>query len=207
MANWFETSIIGIDLKRIKKDKNGVVGYVLKYMFKQFKDDNVFYVENEKKEKIYFIKKDAIVRNDIPRMISRSRNTKTKKFKPFLKVEKEEKTEKKEIKEITRIERELQKRHYGEFKEYLKNFKTTREKLLEYEIDQASKRNEVLEKLRDFLEGRYYSIKDILRCLDFCKFDDIIQERFYTEYQQALYKFIRLLDEIERQEEIEIIDF
>jgi hypothetical protein len=66
-----------------------------------------------------------------------------------------------------------------------------------------------LEKLKDFLEGRYYSIRDIMQILEDFRNDEIIQERFYTEYQQALYKFLRLSDELEkeRREEIEIIDF
>jgi hypothetical protein len=87
MAEWFDTELQGIDLKRLKKskDKNRTKRYVLKYMFKQFNNDNMFYVENEKKEKIYFIRKDAIIRNDIPRLISRSRNTKIKRFKPNFK--------------------------------------------------------------------------------------------------------------------------
>jgi hypothetical protein len=179
-------------------------------MFKQFNDNNLVYVETEKKEKIYILKKEALIRNDIPRMISKSRNVKTKRFKPSFKFKREKNTEKKKkAREITRIQRELKKRHYQEFKNYLKEFKTARDKKLEFEIEKAVKRTEKLEKLKDFLDGRYYSIRDIMQILDDFRDDEIIQERFYTEYQQALYKFNRLLDELEkeRQKEIEIIDF
>jgi hypothetical protein len=208
-AKWFEAETIGIDIKRIKKNKDNVVGYILKYMFKQFNNNNLFYVENERKEKIYVLRTSALIRNDIKRMISHSRNVKTEKIKPFF-TYKEEKNEekKKETTEIIRIERQLQKKHYKEFKEYLKDFKTIKEKRLEFEIIQAEKRTEKLEKLRDFLDGKYFSIRDILQILDDFKTDKIIQERFYTEYQQALIKILKLLDELEEErQEIEIIDF
>jgi hypothetical protein len=210
MSEWFDTSPIGIDLKRIKKNgKNKVIGYVLKYMNKQFNSNNMFYIEKEKKEKIYLIKKDALIRNDIPRMISRSRNIKVKRFKPFFIYKEEENTEKKEIKEINRVELAISQKKYEDFKKTLEKFKTIKEKKLEFEIKQAEERTEKLEKIKDFLDGRYYSIRDIMQILDDFRNDKIIQERFYIEYQQALYKFLRLLDEIgeERQEEIEIIDF
>jgi hypothetical protein len=208
-AKWFDTEPQGVDIKRIKGNKKDVVNYILKYMYKQFNNNNMFYIETEKKEKIFALRTSALIRNDIKRMISHSRNVKTERIKPFFKY-KEEKNEKneKETMEITRIERELQKRHYKEFKNYLKDFKTIREKRLEFEIEKAEKRTERLEKLKEFIEGRYYSIRDILQILDDFKDDKIIQERFYTEYQQALYKFNRLLDELEEErEEIEIIDF
>jgi len=208
ISNWFETETQGIDLKRIKKNKKNVVRYVLKYMNKQFNNDNMFYVENEKKEIIYFIKKEALIRNDIPRMISRSRNIKVKRFKPFFTIQQKENTEKKEIKEINRIELEISQKNYKDFKEILENFRTTKEKRLEFEITQAEKRTEIIEKLKLFLDDRYFSINDILRCLDFCKLDKIIQERYKELYYLASHKINRLLEELEeQQEEIEIIDF
>jgi hypothetical protein len=212
MAVWFETESQGIDLKRLKKskDKNRAKRYVLKYMFKQFNNDNVFYVENEKKEKIYFIRKDAIIKNDIPRLISKSRNVKTERFKPNFKFKREKNKEKqKEKKEATRTERELIKRHYGEFKEILKDFRTTKEKILEFEIEKAEKRTEKLEKLKDFLKDKYYSIRDILHILDDFKDDEIIQERYKELYLNTIFKFNRLLDDLEeeRQEEIETVNF
>jgi hypothetical protein len=207
-VKWFETEPQGIDLKRLSKNKRNAKRYVLKYIFKQFNNDNVFYVVNRKKEKIYFIKKDAIIRNDIPRMISRSRNIKTKRFKPFFTIQKEQVEKKeKEIKEINRFELEISQKNYEDFKEILKDFRTTREKLIEYEIEQAEKRTEILEKLKLFLDDRYFSINDILRCLDFCKLDKITQQRYNELYLNALYKLNRLLDKLEKTEEIEIIDF
>jgi hypothetical protein len=209
-VKWFDAEPQGIDIKRIKGNKINVVNYILKYMFKQFNNNNAFYVETEKKERINAIRIDALIRNDIPRMTSKSRNVKTERFKPhfeFKEIKNKENNTEKVKKEVRRIEREITKKHYGEFKEYLKDFKTTREKILGFEIEKASKRTEKLNKLRDFLDGKYYSIRDILQILDDFKDDKIIQERFYTEYKQAVYKFMRLLDEIERQEEIEIIDF
>jgi hypothetical protein len=211
LANWFDTEIQGIDLKRLKKtgDKNRAKRYILKYMYKQFNNDNLFYVENEKKEKIYLLRIDAIIRNDIPRMASRSRNVKTEKFKPHFKFKREKKNaeKKQEAREITRTERELTKRHYKEFKNYLKDFKTINEKKLEFEIKQAEKRTEILEKLQLFLDDGYFSINDILRCLDFCKADKIIQERYKEIYLNAVYKFNRLLDNLEKQGKIKITDF
>jgi len=206
-SKWFETEINGIDLKRLLKSKGrNAKRYVLKYMFKQYKNDNVFYVENEKKEKIYFINKSSIIRNDIPRIISRSRNVKTKKFKPFFTIEKIElESKEKEIREINRFELEILQKNYEDFKDILKDFKTKKEKKLMLEIQEAEKRTKKLERLREFLNGKYYSIRDILKILDNLKDDEIIQERFYTEYQQALIKFLKLLDELEEQEEI--VDF
>jgi hypothetical protein len=212
MAAWFDTEIQGIDLKRLKGSKDKAKQYVLKYMYKQFNNDNLFYVENEKKEKIYLLRIDALIRNDIPRMTSKSRNVKTEKFKPNFKIKKEKSKEKqKETREIIRLERELTKRHYKEFKDYLKDFKTIKEKKLEFEIKQAEKRTEILEKLQLFtdkelkqlLNDKYFSIKDISRCLDYCRIDKIIRERFNTLYLNALHKFNKLLDALEK----EIIDF
>jgi hypothetical protein len=208
-AKWFEAENIGIDIKRIKKNKDNVVGYILKYMYKQFNNDNLFIIETKKKEKIFALKTSALIRNDIKRMTSHSRNVKTERFKTFFtfREEKNEKNEK-ETTEIIRMERELQKKHYEEFREYLKDFKTTKEKKTELEIKKAEERTERLEKLRDFLDGKYYSIRDILKILDNFRTDKIVQERFYTEYQQALIKFLKLLDELgEERQEIEIIDF
>jgi len=209
LSKWFDTTEQGIDLKRLLKSKGrNVKRYVLKYMFKQYKNDNVFYVENEKKEKIYLINKNSIIRNDIPRIISRSRNVKTKRFKPFFAIEKIElESKEKEIREINRFELEILQKNYEDFKEILKDFKTTKEKKLKLEIEKAEKRTEKLGRLKEFLNGQYYSIRDILKILDDFKDDEIIQERFYTEYQQALIKFLKLLDELEEQEEIEVIDF
>jgi hypothetical protein len=213
LANWFNTEIQGIDLKRLKGSKDRAKRYVLKYMYKQFNNDNLFYnlfyVENEKKEKIYLLRKNALIRNDVPRMISKSRNVKlTRHYKTHFKFKKEKREngkEKQEKREITRITRELTKRDYKEFKELLKDFRTTKEKRLELEIKQAEKRTEILEKLQLFLnnDNDYFNIQDISRCFDYCRIDKIIQERFNTLYLNALYKFSRLLDSLE----IEIVDF
>lgn len=64
-----------------------------------------------------------------------------------------------------------------------------------------------MEKLQLFLDDGYFSIKDILRCLDFCKADKIIQERYKEMYLNAVYKFNRLLDNLEKQGKTEIINF
>jgi hypothetical protein len=155
LANWFDTEMQGIDLKQLKKpeDKNKAKRYVLKHMYKRFYE-NLFYVENEKKEKIYLLRKNALIKNDIPRMVSKSRNVKTEKYKPNFKIERKKNIEqKKKKREITRIKRELTKRDYKEFKRYLKNFKTIKEKILELEI----------KKIKQLKILDYFSIKDILR--------------------------------------------
>jgi hypothetical protein len=155
LANWFNTEMQGIDLKQLKKpeDKNKAKRYVLKHMYKRFYE-NLFYVENEKKEKIYLLRKNALIKNDIPRMVSKSRNVKTEKYKPNFKIERKKNIEqKKKKREITRIKRELTKRDYKEFKRYLKNFKTIKEKILELEI----------KKIKQLKILDYFSIKDILR--------------------------------------------
>jgi hypothetical protein len=155
LANWFDTEMQGIDLKQLKKseDKNKAKRYVLKHMYKRFYE-NLFYVENEKKEKIYLLRKIALIKNDIPRMVSKSRNVKTEKYKPNFKIERKKNIEqKKKKREITRIKRELTKRDYKEFKRYLKNFKTIKEKILELEI----------KKIKQLKILDYFSIKDILR--------------------------------------------
>jgi hypothetical protein len=209
MSKWFETELQGIDLKRIKKG-NGVKRYVLKYMFKQFTNDNVFYIENEKQDKIYLIKKEALIRNDIPRMISKSRNVKVKKFKPFFTIQEEDIKQGEEIKgkEITRFEMGINKKDHNKFKEILKQFKTKREKNMERIINEAEKRSKVIQKMQWYIEDRYFSIDDIQKCIDYARNDRIIQERYRELYYQTVIKFNKDLEEIDRiLEEDEEIDF
>jgi hypothetical protein len=87
IASWFETEFNGIELDRIRNDKKGngnsaVRGYILKYMFKQFRLDNLVCVNKSEQEKVFVLKTSAFVMNFIPRVISYSRGTQVKKFRP-----------------------------------------------------------------------------------------------------------------------------
>jgi len=215
IADWFETEKQGIDLKRLKtgNDRNRARRYVLKYMFKQFRNNNLFYVENEKNEKIYFIRKDAIIRNDIPRMTSKSRNIKAKRFKPFFTITDEQQGEElKSNREITRFKRDIIKKEIDKFKSILEQFKTKNQKRLEREIEEAEKRTEVIEKMTLFLENKYHSINGILKCLDYSSKDKIIQDRYKELYYLTQLKFNKELEELERllygnDDEDDYIDF
>ncbi len=199
IAKWFETEPQGIDLKRLKKGNNkGVKRYILKYMFKQFNNNNLFYIENNKNEQIYLIRKEAIIRNDIPRMISRSRNVKTKRFKPLFSIQETEATkEHKTDREITRLEMPINQREANKFNEILKQFKTRKEKEKEREYKEAEKRTEILEKLNLYLEGKYFSIKEILKAIEYSRDDELIQKYYSTIYYKAVIKFNKDLEELE----------
>jgi hypothetical protein len=121
-AKWFDTTKQGIDLKYLKKNKENAKKYVIKYLMKQFTIDNMFYVMNEYGEIFNFIKTSAIIRNDIKRMTSRSRNVKVKKFKPLIKFEKIENKNKEEIKHFDLVEIEIMQKNYEEFKEIIAEF-------------------------------------------------------------------------------------
>jgi hypothetical protein len=83
LSGWFNTAKQGIDLKRLKHSKgsDSAKRYVLKYLFKQFQNDNLFYITNNNNEKIYFVNKKALVINDLSRLISRSRNVNIGRYK------------------------------------------------------------------------------------------------------------------------------
>jgi hypothetical protein len=88
LASWFETEPNGIQLDRISPRRNvkgsgSVKSYILKYMFKQFKEDNLFAVDRPDGSTVYVLKTSAFVLNMLPRIISYSRGTITKRFKPF----------------------------------------------------------------------------------------------------------------------------
>ncbi|MBX0312518.1 MAG: hypothetical protein JHC31_12230 [Sulfurihydrogenibium sp.] len=121
-AKWFDTAENGIDIKYLKKGKETAKRYVVKYLMKQFTNDNLFYVMNEYGEIYHFIKTSAIIRNDIKRMTSRSRNVKVKKYKPLIKFEKIENKNKEEIKHFDLVELEIMQKNYEEFKEIIAEF-------------------------------------------------------------------------------------
>jgi hypothetical protein len=126
-AKWFDTEEIGVDIKYLKKGKGTAKRYVVKYLTKQFTNDNMFYVMNEHGEVYHFLKTSALVRNDIKRMTSRSRNVKVKKFKPLIKFEKIENKNKEEIKHFDLVEIEIMQKDYEEFKEIIAEFERLKE--------------------------------------------------------------------------------
>ena len=198
LARMFETSVIGIDLKRLKGNKDEAKRYVTKYLIKQYAENNMFYVE-KLGEKIYFIRKDAFIRNDIPRITSKSRNVTTKRMKkdgfsinstPVQKIAKEGK-------ETIRIKREITRKDANKFKNILAQFKTRKQKEREREIEKDIKRVWATDILQDYIDGRYWSIKNVMKAINFARDDEWIQKKYYTLYQKALIKFNKDLEELE----------
>jgi hypothetical protein len=118
-ASWFETEQHGVDIKYLKRGKENAKKYVIKYLTKQFTNENLFFVINEHGEVFNFIKKNAIIRNDIKRMTSRSRNVKVKKYKPLIKFEKLENRNNEKISHFDLIELEITQKNYEEFKDLI----------------------------------------------------------------------------------------
>jgi hypothetical protein len=127
LSSWFDTTKQGIDLKRLKRSKGSAKRYVLKYMFKQFTNDNLFYVTNKNNEKIYFLNIKALVINDLSRLISRSRNVNVGRYKQRV-INKVENKENIEIKQFDLVSDEIAERQYNEFSQYLTNFITISER-------------------------------------------------------------------------------
>lgn len=121
-ATWFETAENGVDIKFLKKGKRYAQRYVTKYLNKQFTNDNMFYVINEYGEIFNFIKLSALIRNDIKRMTSRSRNIKVKKYKPLVHFEKVKNESKEKIAEFRIVKLEIIQKNYKEFKEIIAKF-------------------------------------------------------------------------------------
>jgi hypothetical protein len=126
-ATWFETAENGVDIKFLKKGRRYARRYVTKYLNKQFTNDNMFYVMNEYGEIFNFIKLSALIRNDIKRMTSRSRNVKVKKYKPLVHFEKVKNENKEKIAEFKIVELEITQKNYEEFKNIIADFEKLRE--------------------------------------------------------------------------------
>jgi len=124
LSTWFDTTRQGIDLKRLKHSKgsNTAKRYVLKYLFKQFYNDNLFYV-TKNNEKIYFVNIKALVINDLARLVSRSRNVNVGRYKQRI-INKVENKENIEIKQFDLVSDEITEKNYNEFSKYLIDFKT-----------------------------------------------------------------------------------
>jgi hypothetical protein len=129
LSSWFDTTKQGIDLKRLKRSKGSgsAKRYVLKYLFKQFQNDNLFYVTNKNNEKIYFINIKAFVINDFSRLISRSRNVNVGRYKKRF-INKVENKENIEIKQFDLVSDEIIEKQYNEFSQYLTSFITISER-------------------------------------------------------------------------------
>jgi hypothetical protein len=126
-AKWFDTAENGVDIKYLKKGKGTAKRYVIKYLNKQFTNDNMFYVMNEYGEIFNFIKLSALIRNDIKRMTSRSRNVKVKKYKPLVHFEKVKNESKEKIEEFRIVELEIIQKNYKEFKDIVADFEKLKE--------------------------------------------------------------------------------
>jgi hypothetical protein len=126
-AKWFDTTKQGIDIKFLKKNKGTAKRYVIKYLMKQYTNDNLFYVMNEHGEIFNFIKTSALIRNDIKRMTSRSRNVEVEKFKPLIHFEKIENKDKEEINHFELVELEITQKNYEDFKEIIAEFERLKE--------------------------------------------------------------------------------
>jgi len=103
----------------------------------------------------------------------------------------------------------IEKKDYNKFKEILKDFKTKREKNIERMIEEAEKRTEVINKMQWYIDGIYYSLDDIEKCINYAMNDKLIQERYKELLAKTISKFNKDLEEIDRilEEEDEEIDF
>lgn len=129
LSGWFDTAKQGVDLKRLKlsKGSDSAKRYVLKYLFKQFKGDNFFYVTNKNNEKIYFISIKALVINDLSRLISRSRNVNVGRYKQRF-INKVENKENIEIRQFDLVSDGIIEKQYNEFSHYLMDFRMISER-------------------------------------------------------------------------------
>jgi hypothetical protein len=126
-AKWFDTAENGVDIKFLRKGRRYAKRYVTKYLNKQFTNDNMFYVMNQHGEIFNFIKLSALIRNDIKRMTSRSRNVNIKKYKPLVYFEKIKNENKEKIAEFRIVELEIMQKNYEEFKDIVADFEKLRE--------------------------------------------------------------------------------
>jgi hypothetical protein len=208
IASWFETEKNGVELDRIRKNKNGfynIKSYILKYMNKQFLPDNLFYVENENKEKIYLLKTSAFITNFISRLISYSRNVKRKKFRPFSNFYIEEFNDEflNLSREIDLIQVNIEKKDYQEYKLIVDRFIPISKKLFNNYVDNQIRIGQAIYLLNEFLNDRYFSIKNIRKSLDVLKFN----EDYKVLYINANNKFIQLLEELEDDLNNDYVDF
>jgi len=203
LANWFKTELNGIELDRITKSKKhkgsgSVKSYILKYMNKQFQNDNLFYVENEKKEKIYFLKTSAFLLNFIPRIISRSRNVSVKRYKPFYSCSVVPSSSSYGYKDVSLLDFDIEKKEYTEYKSILDDigFTTMQKKRLNYDIEIQKKNGYAAYLLQEYLEDRYFSIEKIEKALDWLRFNDDYMALWY----RANKKFSEFLTELYKSE-------
>jgi hypothetical protein len=208
IASWFETEKNGVELDRIRKNNNGsynVKSYILKYMNKQFQSDNLFYVENEKQEKIYLLKTSAFITNFVSRLISYSRNIKKKKFKPFSEFSLEEFKDKtfNISRDVDLIQVDIDKKDYQDYKLIVDRFIPMSKKAFKSYVDNQIKIGQAVYVLFEFLEGRYFSIENVLKSLDCIKFS----QDYQTLYVNASRKINDILKELEENLSDDYVDF
>jgi hypothetical protein len=199
IASWFETEFNGIELDRImKNDKKGsssVKSYILKYMHKQFKADNLVYVDKSEQERVYLLKTSAFVLNFIPRIISYSRGTVVKKYRPFSEYHSESiKPVERVYRECMLIESEIERVNYEDYKLIVDRFITVyekkgniREKLLRIDKSVAI--------LKSYLEDNLLlatRLNDIIRAIDYLRDND----KYYTLSQLATLKLNSDLNDV-----------
>jgi len=216
LAKMFNTTPNGVDLKRIKDKK--AISYVAKYLTKGGRraEPNMFYVMKNGIDKVFFIKKEAFIKNDIPRLTSNSRNVNTVRLRRenfsykveprheeeiilvnegHVKVVKRKKREGKEAERIQR--RDLIRLDENRFRKVLEQFKTKREKQLEREIERGVKRAWAIDVLQGYIDSRYWSIKNVIKAVDYAKTDEILQKRYNALIHRAVIQINKDLKELE----------
>lgn len=207
IASWFQTEPNGVQLDRIsrnKKGSSGVKGYILKYMNKQFQNDNLFFIENENKENIFLLRTSSFIVNFINRLSSYSRNVKRKKFKPFSEFSKEQSDKHFDIihRDVELLDFPIEKKEYQDYKLFLDRFVPISKKRLSSYIDNQVRIGQAVFTLENFLEDRYFSIEGIQKSLDILCFN----EDFQVLFTQSLNKFNQLLNDLD-SEDNDYIDF
>jgi hypothetical protein len=217
-AKWFNTSEQGVDIKKIpKRDKKYAQKYVVKYLSKQFYNDSLTYTIDEDGRKYYLLKKNALIRNDVPRMVSKSRNVKSKRFKPGFNIKYEARTGAGRYKETYRVRQGLLMTEYDEVKEVIQEFKRRKaSKDAQYQIERVIKRQEIVEKLNRFVDGGY---RELIEKSKYMNIDEEFKEiaiAYYNmrhdrelrdEYNGLYHRANSLLYYVDRQLAEDPIDF
>jgi hypothetical protein len=217
-AKWFGTEPQGVDIKRIpKKDKKYAQRYVIKYLSKQFQNESLTYTIDEDGKKYYLLKKEALIVNDIPRMVSRTRNIQVKKFKAGFSIKYEENKEKKNYKETYRGKIKLQETEYDKVKKEIGEFRRRKaSKEAQWQIENTIRRQETIEKLNWFIE---YGYRELLEKSKYMNIDDEFKEiadaiydirhdkQLKEKYLGLYYKANKKLYYIEMRMEDSPIDF
>ncbi len=206
LASWFETEKNGIELDRINKNKKGsgsVKSYILKYLNKQFQHDDLVFVENERKEKIYILKTSSFVLHFLNRLISKSRNVVVKKYRPFSEFSQDKINPTDGVhRDVSLLDFDVEKREFDEFKSIVDAFSTISEKRLRNHQKNCEDLKKAVYVLEQFLDGYYFSIEGVEKALDILRFN----KDYYVLYYRSYKKFNDLLFELEKLDD-DWVDF